>query len=102
MNLKLFSKHNMWILSEIGIGSLERESPDTSISIMGGSLQAWLLQVLGIIWGRFYFSKKFQIITLLIMLLLMRWPLHKYKCLWGVEDKGQGSSLQEGASHTYT
>jgi len=27
--------------------------------------------------------------------------LHKYKCLWGVGGKGQGSSLQEGALHTY-
>ena len=28
--------------------------------------------------------------------------LHKYKCLWGVGGKGQYSSFQEGASHTYT
>ena len=28
--------------------------------------------------------------------------LHKYKCLWDVGDKGWGSSLQEGALHTYT
>ena len=27
---------------------------------------------------------------------------HKYKCLWGMGGKGRGSSLQEGASHTYT
>ena len=33
---------------------------------------------------------------------LVRWSLHKYKCLWGVGGKGQGSSLQEGVSHTYT
>ena len=33
---------------------------------------------------------------------LVRWSLHKYKCLWNVEGKGRGSSLQEGASHTYT
>ena len=26
----------------------------------------------------------------------MRWSLHKYKCLLGVGDKGQSSSLQEG------
>ena len=32
---------------------------------------------------------------------LVRWSLHKYKCLWGVGVKGWGSSLQEGASHTY-
>ena len=25
--------------------------------------------------------------------------LHKYECLWGVEGKSWGSSLQEGASH---
>ena len=33
---------------------------------------------------------------------LMRWSLHKYKCLWSVGSKGYGSSLQEGALHTYT
>ena len=33
---------------------------------------------------------------------LVRWLLHKYKCLWSVRGKGQGSSLQEGALHTYT
>ena len=33
---------------------------------------------------------------------LVRWSLHKYKCLWGVRGKGQGSSLQERDSHTYT
>ena len=33
---------------------------------------------------------------------LVRWSLHKYKCLWSVEGKGQGSSLQERALHTYT
>ena len=33
---------------------------------------------------------------------LVRWLLHKYKCLWGVGGKRWGSSLQEGASHTYT
>ena len=40
---------------------------------------------------------------------LVRWSLHKYKCLWGVGGKGQdsggkgrGSSLQEGGSHTFT
>ena len=37
---------------------------------------------------------------------LVRWSLHKYKCLWDVggggEGKGHGSSLQEGTSHTYT
>ena len=33
--------------------------------------------------------------------LLVRWSLHKYKCLWSVGGKGQGSSLNEGVSHTY-
>ena len=33
---------------------------------------------------------------------LMRWSLHKYKRLWGMGDKGRGSSLQEGISHIYT
>ena len=33
---------------------------------------------------------------------LVRWSLHKYKYLWGVGGKGQGSSFQEGVSHTYT
>ena len=35
---------------------------------------------------------------------LLRWSPHKYKCLWGVGGGGKGcdSSLQEGASHTYT
>ena len=33
---------------------------------------------------------------------LVRWSLHKYKYLWGVGDKDQSSSFQEGASHTYT
>ena len=35
---------------------------------------------------------------------LVRWSLHKYKCLWDVGGggKGHGSSLQERASHTYT
>ena len=33
---------------------------------------------------------------------LVRWSLHKYKCLWDVREKGQGSNLQEGDSHTYT
>ena len=33
---------------------------------------------------------------------LVRWSLHKYKCLWGVGGKGWGLSLQEGVSHTYT
>ena len=32
----------------------------------------------------------------------VRWSLHKYKCLWGVEGKGRSSSFQEGALHTYT
>ena len=32
---------------------------------------------------------------------LVRWSLHKYKCLWGVGGKGRGLSIQEGASHTY-
>ena len=27
--------------------------------------------------------------------------MHRYKCLWGVGGKGQGSSLQEGVLHTY-
>ena len=33
---------------------------------------------------------------------LVRWSLYKYKCLQGVGGKGRSSSLQEGASHTYT
>ena len=33
---------------------------------------------------------------------LVRWSLHKYKCLWGVGGKDWGLSLQEGVSHTYT
>ena len=33
---------------------------------------------------------------------LVRWSFHKYKYLWGVGGKGRVSSLQEGASHTYT
>ena len=33
---------------------------------------------------------------------LVRWSLHKYKCLWDVREMGQGSNLQEGDSHTYT
>ena len=33
---------------------------------------------------------------------LVQWSLYKYKCLWGVEGKGQDSSLQKGVSHTYT
>ena len=32
---------------------------------------------------------------------LVRWSLHKYKCLWTVGGKGRGSSLQEGVSHIY-
>ena len=32
--------------------------------------------------------------------LLVRWPLHKYKCLWNVGDKS--STLQKGTSYTYT
>ena len=32
---------------------------------------------------------------------LVWWIFHKYKCLWGVGDKGQGSSFQEQTSHTY-
>ena len=32
---------------------------------------------------------------------LVRWSLHKYKCLWGVGGKGRGLSIQEGVSHTY-
>ena len=31
---------------------------------------------------------------------LVRWSLHKYKCLWSVGGKGRDSSLQERASHT--
>ena len=31
---------------------------------------------------------------------LVRWSLHKYK--YSVRGKGQGLSLQEGVSHTYT
>ena len=34
--------------------------------------------------------------------LLVRWSLHKYKYLWGMRGKGQGSNLQESVSHTYT
>ena len=34
--------------------------------------------------------------------LIINKSLHKYKCLQGVADKGRGSSLQEGVSHTYT
>ena len=30
---------------------------------------------------------------------LMQWSFHKYKYLWSVERKSQGSSLQEGTSH---
>ena len=33
---------------------------------------------------------------------LVRWLLHKYKYLWGVGGKSYGSSLQDGALHTYT
>ena len=33
---------------------------------------------------------------------LVWWSFHRYKCLWDVEGKGRGSSLQKGASHTYT
>ena len=33
---------------------------------------------------------------------LVRWSLHKYKCLWGVGGKIRGSSFQERTSHTYT
>ena len=34
---------------------------------------------------------------------LVRWSFHNNKCLWGVEwGKSWGSSLQEGALHTYT
>ena len=33
---------------------------------------------------------------------LVRWSLHKYKCLWGVGSKGRDSSIQEKTSHTYT
>ena len=32
--------------------------------------------------------------------LLVRWPLHKYKCLWNVGDKS--STLPKGTSYTYT
>ena len=32
---------------------------------------------------------------------LVKWSLHKYKCLWSVGGKGRSSSLQEGVSHTY-
>ena len=32
---------------------------------------------------------------------LVRQSLHKYKCLWSVRDKGQGSSHQEKVSYTY-
>ena len=28
--------------------------------------------------------------------------LHKYKCLWSVKGKSQGSSIQERILHTYT
>ena len=33
---------------------------------------------------------------------LVRWSLHKYKYLWDVEGKGQGSNLQKRVSLTYT
>ena len=33
---------------------------------------------------------------------MAQWSLHKYKCLWGVGDKGWGSSLQERALHIIT
>ena len=33
---------------------------------------------------------------------LVQWSLHKYKCLWDVRGKDQGSNLQEGASYVYT
>ena len=32
---------------------------------------------------------------------LMWWSLYKYKYLWIIESKGQGSSIQEGAIHIY-
>ena len=42
------------------------------------------------------------VLKLFQITLLVRWSLHKYKCLWGVGGKGQDSSFQEGVSHTYT
>ena len=33
---------------------------------------------------------------------LVQWSFYKYKYLQGVGSNGRGSSLQEGASHTYT
>ena len=33
---------------------------------------------------------------------MVRWSLHKYKCLCGVEGKGRNSSLQKEISYTYT
>ena len=33
---------------------------------------------------------------------LMQLSFYKYKYLWGVRGKGQGSNLYEGASLTYT
>ena len=33
---------------------------------------------------------------------LVRWSLHKYKCLWGVGNKGWDLSFQKEALHMYT
>ena len=33
---------------------------------------------------------------------LVRWLLYKYEYLWGAWGKGRSSSLQEGASYTYS
>ena len=33
---------------------------------------------------------------------LVRWSLHKYKCLWGVGNKGWDLNFQKGALHMYT
>ena len=54
------------------------------------------------IWNMLHAYSTFKNWDMYYRIPLVRWSLHKYKCLWDVGSKGQGSSLQEGVSHTYT
>ena len=50
----------------------------------------------------FVFHFVFMLLCIYRCTPLVQWSLYMYKCLWGVEGKRRGSSLQERASHTHT
>ena len=50
----------------------------------------------------FYSEKVSEVLEAYYCIPLVRWSLYKYKYLWDVGGNARGSSLKEGASHSYT